>query len=261
LNFEKEFARKVKKKAIKHPAVLFFVLDTFHRDTKRRLKRIVEPNDFILDVGSLNSPYTVYFSNSVVAIDIPHRGMFGYSGEIVEEIKSRRNLEIVTASGTNIPFKSKTFDKIICTEVLEHIYADRLAVTEMARVLKADGKAFLTTPNQDGIPLKCAIEEHVRHYTQKGLRTLLSQFFKQVVIEERFRFWNFLGIAYKFWNRWSKNKLHIHVLIASLFSSWLYDIVYFFEKLTRANSNYNLVAICSEPRQHKMLAYEKSQNI
>jgi hypothetical protein len=91
-------------------------------------------------------------------------------------------------------------------------------------------RSFLSTSNQNGIPLRHAIDERLRHYTQKDLHNPLSQFFKEVIIEERFQFWNFLGLAYTFWNGWSKNQLCINFLIASLFSSRLYDLAYFFEK-------------------------------
>ena len=226
-----------------------FFLDTFHRDTYRRLKKLLQSHDLILDVGSLNSPYTVYFSNTVVAIDLPQNGRFGYSEEVLKDLRLRRNLNTVIGNGDALPFKEEIFDKIICTEVLEHIYNDKYAVSEIARVLKLDGKVFITTPNKDEIPLECGIEEHIRHYTQKELHALLSQFFESVVIEKRFRFWLLPSAGYAFLARWHKNLFHIHLLLASLFSLSLYNLIYFFEKLLQSSNNKgsNLVSDCSNP--------------
>jgi len=234
---------------------LRFFLNTFHRDTYRRLKKLLQSQDLILDVGSLYSPYTVYFPNTVVAIDLPQNGRFGYSEEVLKDLRLRRNLSAVIASGEALPFKGEIFDKIICTEVLEHIYNDKSAVSEMARVLKLDGKAFFTTPNQDAIPLEYGIEEHIRHYTQKKLYALLSQFFERVIIEKRFRLWrhnlhwNLFSVAFAFWTRWRKNPLHIPLLLASLFSLGLYDLIFSFcEKFQQGdNEGCNLASVCSNP--------------
>jgi SAM-dependent methyltransferase len=47
---------------------------------------------------------------------------------------------------TALPFKDASFDLVICSHVLEHIDADRQAMSEMQRVLRADGAALLQHP-------------------------------------------------------------------------------------------------------------------
>jgi SAM-dependent methyltransferase len=44
------------------------------------------------------------------------------------------------------PFRTGTFDKIICAEVIEHVRDDRLGVAELARILKTGGKIAVTVP-------------------------------------------------------------------------------------------------------------------
>jgi len=45
-----------------------------------------------------------------------------------------------------IPVPDESFDVILCTEVLEHIPEPILAVKEMARILKKDGRLLITAP-------------------------------------------------------------------------------------------------------------------
>lgn len=49
---------------------------------------------------------------------------------------------------TDIPFDESTFDYIFATDVLEHIPDDRKAMSELYRVLKKGGTAYLSVPLQ-----------------------------------------------------------------------------------------------------------------
>jgi ubiquinone/menaquinone biosynthesis C-methylase UbiE len=46
----------------------------------------------------------------------------------------------------NLPFKTGTFDRIICSEVMEHVDDDFKACSELARVLKTNGRIAITVP-------------------------------------------------------------------------------------------------------------------
>ncbi len=45
-----------------------------------------------------------------------------------------------------LPFPDASFDRVIAAEVLEHLPRDDLAMVELARVLKADGRLAVTVP-------------------------------------------------------------------------------------------------------------------
>jgi SAM-dependent methyltransferase len=60
---------------------------------------------------------------------------------------------IVNAAGERLPFPSKSFDVILSHEVLEHVQDDRLAVREMARVLRPGGRMVVFVPNR-GYPFE-----------------------------------------------------------------------------------------------------------
>ncbi len=45
-----------------------------------------------------------------------------------------------------LPYRDETFDKIICSEVMEHVPDDDSACRELSRVLKKDGRIAITVP-------------------------------------------------------------------------------------------------------------------
>jgi len=47
---------------------------------------------------------------------------------------------------TNIQFEDASFDRIICSHVLEHIEDDAKAISELYRILKPGGKALIAVP-------------------------------------------------------------------------------------------------------------------
>lgn len=81
-----------------------------------------------------------------------HRELFGFdiSLEGIEQAKERVNGgNFCLGNAGNIPFKSDTFDCLICSEVLEHIPSDE-PMRELYRVLKPNGIAIITVPNGRG---------------------------------------------------------------------------------------------------------------
>jgi SAM-dependent methyltransferase len=63
------------------------------------------------------------------------------------------NSAIVCAAGESLPFPSGSFDLILSHEVLEHVVDDRLAVQEMARLLRPGGRMVVFVPNR-GYPFE-----------------------------------------------------------------------------------------------------------
>jgi len=59
------------------------------------------------------------------------------------------SVQLIKADATALPFDNKTFDRVIASEVLEHILDDKKAIAEMYRVLKPGGIAMVTVPNKN----------------------------------------------------------------------------------------------------------------
>jgi len=87
----------------------------------------------------------------------------------------------VAGDATRLPFPDETFDRIIASEVLEHIPSDIDALAELTRVLKPGGMIAATVPtffpervcwaiNSD-YHAPTAVGGHVRIYTRAELRS------------------------------------------------------------------------------------------
>ncbi|MFL1011276.1 class I SAM-dependent methyltransferase [Flavisericum labens] len=88
---------------------------------------------------------------------------------------------------TKIDQENEKFDSIICYHILEHIENDDLAMKELYRVLKPNGKIYIQTPFKDGeiyedksiITPKAREKhfgqnDHVRIYSVEGLKKRLE---------------------------------------------------------------------------------------
>jgi SAM-dependent methyltransferase len=90
----------------------------------------------VLDFGCGNSPYKVLFSHcNYVAVDFPSTG----------HSDSDKSADVYW-DGTRLPFENDSFDTILMTEVLEHLFDPYVVMAELNRVLRPGGKLLLTTP-------------------------------------------------------------------------------------------------------------------
>jgi SAM-dependent methyltransferase len=116
-------------------------------------------------------------------------------------------LNVSVASVEALPFTDGSFDVVLSHEVIEHVTDDRAAVAEAVRVLKPGGRLVVFAPNRlyffetHGCfwrgkyrfgnvplinwlptPLRDRLCPHVRTYTVRGLRSLLSGLPVRVVV-------------------------------------------------------------------------------
>jgi SAM-dependent methyltransferase len=79
--------------------------------------------------------------------------------------------EVVGISET-LPFKSDSFDSILCTQVLEHVPRPWLTMAEIFRVLKPNGRLLLSVPQS----WRLHEQPHdFYRYTRFGLQSLCDQ--------------------------------------------------------------------------------------
>ena len=118
---------------------------------KTKASRIsLNDNSIILDVGSNNGKKIDY--------------VLGTRDVVKLDINFRKNLSpFVKGDATHLPFRDNSFDLVTFFHVLEHIKNDKMALTEIYRVLKKDGTLLLVTPNA------------------KRLTTIYSFFYKMVM--------------------------------------------------------------------------------
>jgi len=115
----------------------------------------------VLDVGCGYKPYQDLFSCSE------------YVGlELDTPLNRANNRGDVFYDGGVFPFEDRSFDTIIASEVLEHVFAPGVFLSEIHRVLRDGGGLLLTVPfvwDEHEQPLDYG------RYTSYGLKYLLEQ--------------------------------------------------------------------------------------
>lgn len=123
---------------------------------KRRARRIIKeinpnPRDKILDVGCGDGFYLHLLSNlgvkslTLVGVDVDNNALKSAR----KNLKGKKVKLIKVDLMDKLPFKSSLFDKIIMSEVCEHLADDVKALKEIKRVLKRGGTLVITVPNQN----------------------------------------------------------------------------------------------------------------
>lgn len=106
-------------------------------------------NKIILDVGCGEGYFSLEMAKkgaNIVGIDI--------SEKMIEKCKKKKqqnptlNINFVSCSAENTPYKNETFDIVVCLELLEHVLNPNLLMKEISRVLKPEGMLFLGTPRK-----------------------------------------------------------------------------------------------------------------
>lgn len=132
-------------------------LDTLLKNTgdlclKRRAKLLVselnpQPNDVILDAGCGDGYYLYLLSNlgnfSLTGIDYLKKNI----DDAKRQVGRKKNIKYMVGDISNMSLKSGTFNKIVLSEVLEHVEDDLKTLKELKRVLKKDGTLYITVPH------------------------------------------------------------------------------------------------------------------
>jgi SAM-dependent methyltransferase len=125
---------------------------------------------------------------TVVALDLDEQELKGV-GYVVGQMLDAGELPHgsvggpVRASALTLPFPDATFDCVITSEVLEHIWDDRGAIRELVRVLTPGGRMAVTVPTRWPERVSWAISHdyhdrpggHVRIYRQHELELRLEE--------------------------------------------------------------------------------------
>ncbi len=151
----------------------------------------LRPGDLVLDVGAGFGRHCFEVARRggrVVALDYAADEVVGTRatlGGMVDagEISIERYVGVLRGDATKLPFPDATFDRVITSEVLEHIQDDVSAIAEMVRVLKPGGTFAGTVPTwfpekinwmlSDEYHAPKSVGGHVRIYTETELKAKL----------------------------------------------------------------------------------------
>lgn len=114
----------------------------------------LEPGDLVLDAGAgfgRHAFETARRGGRIVALDYAQDEVVGTRNTfaaMVEagEIEAQNYVAVLRGDATRLPFANGSFDRIVTSEVLEHIQDDVAAIAELVRVLKPGGVLAATVP-------------------------------------------------------------------------------------------------------------------
>lgn len=141
---------------------------------KRDIEKFIEKTggEPILEVGSGLSPMITHI-NPVIYMDL--------SLSALQELRLKQNNGwFVVADVTSLPFKDRSFSQVVCSEVLEHLRDDVLALREIVQVMKPSGTLVLTFPHRRFY--YAADDRFVRHLRRYEL-TEMSDRLKKVGLD------------------------------------------------------------------------------
>ncbi len=169
---------------------------------EREIYRLLDPqtDDVILDVGCASGRQIFTIATKIhegQGVDIAQS--FIDKALAYKREHGVSNADFKVAVIETLPYPDAYFTKVVCGEVIEHVFDKDVALTELLRVLKPGGKLIISVPNlnADGTlwgrllrlvgvrsfkpmdqfsqkNLHAHGDSHVREFTQKSMRSWLE---------------------------------------------------------------------------------------
>lgn len=119
--------------------------------------------------------------------------------------KKYKELELISADAHNLPFKTSSFDLVICTEVLEHVDSPDTVLSEIKRVLVKNGHAIIEMDTGNFLfriawywwtNLRKGVwrDSHLHRFTTKKLESILGRSEMKIMKQQIFNY--SMGVAF-----------------------------------------------------------------
>jgi len=110
----------------------------------------LRPGDLVLDAGCGEGRHcfgALERGARVVGLDLDRDSLDRGSGPLRARAKELGSFGVMLhGNAFRLPFRDETFDRVICSEVMEHVHDWRGAARELARVVRPEGKVAITIP-------------------------------------------------------------------------------------------------------------------
>ncbi len=216
--------------------------------------------DVILDVGSGGGYFTKILaekSNFVIGLD----KSFINAKNAKRSMNNEKASDFVVGDATRLPFKKKVLDKILATEIIEHIENDTLFIEECERTLKDKGSILITAPctnptfslnwltRLSGVNIETDFGHVRKGYARKEMETLLSSknlriikvgYFSQF-FSELSMILTYIGrTAHSGGNKWTDGKTQSNLIVTKTFKlyKFIFPILFQFSKLDKLLDNF-----------------------
>lgn len=178
------------------------------------MEKIGSGSNRILDVGCGNgwlSKMVEIEQTQMVSLDIsqinvqralkeqPHQNHFG-----------------VVADVFHLPFLENSFDVIVASEIIEHVYDPKAFVACLLKILKPGGKLIITTPYNEKIPLSLCVHcnrptprhAHLHSFNESNVKQLVNGEVKNFNVDKSANnhllklriYWMLRAIPFKLWH-------------------------------------------------------------
>jgi len=144
----------------------------------------------ILDVGCGNGWVAKYFlakEKKVVSMDISVKNPC----KVLNENPGESHAAIV-ADAYHLPFKENSFDSIIASEIMEHVYDPKLFIASLMKCLKPGGNLIITTPYNEKIEYFLCVHcnkptpknAHLHSFNEKNIHDFIPSGFHDFTTEK-----------------------------------------------------------------------------
>ena len=120
-------------------------------DWINNISKIIPSGSKIIDIASGTRPYKHLFTHCEY-----YSHEFEGNKEIIDSFRGEmdktdyENRHDYNGDILNLPIEDESFDYVLCTEVLEHVFNPIEAIKELTRICKKGGKIIITTPFTSG---------------------------------------------------------------------------------------------------------------
>jgi SAM-dependent methyltransferase len=149
----------------------------------------LRPYDKVLDLGCGFGRHAFEAARrgaSVVALDAGEEEVLGVAATFAAMVEAGElpsdslHANVVRGDALHLPFPDATFDRVICSEVLEHIPEDLSAMRELTRVLRPGGTMAITVPRFGPELVNWALSDEYHNVPGGHIRI-----YRRSVLEER----------------------------------------------------------------------------